>query len=175
MIRALQFTYAPYVNRLKKTTAIDQNIDVLCKRQCVLMWHESQKNQWLYYFKLKKVNSTAHIQDTKHRKLDLLEILDDVCANPDENCRILQVTCSDFIPLPSVLGHTLNHVYMTLSYSTCVTQLRLGFGSGIHVCDVSTPDAVRVVLDSVIGAKILDWWHPLYPHDNSLQFLLNRE
>lgn len=175
VVRALQFTYTPYINRLKKATAFEENLHVLCKRQCVLMWHELHKDQWMYYFKLKKVDKTTQVRETKNRKFDLLEILEDVCANVDENCRILRVTCSDFIPIPSVLGQTLNSVYMTLSSSSCVTQLRLRFGSGIHVCDMHTPDAAVVVLNSVIGVKILDWWHPLYPHDNSLQFLLNRE
>lgn len=175
VIRALQFTYPPYICRLKKAKAFEDDLQVLCKRQCVLMWHKSYKTHWLYYFKLKKINNTVRAHNTDDHEPNLLEILEDVCANPDENCRILQVTCSEFAHVPSVFGQTLNSVCSTLSISSCVTKIRLGFGSGIQVCGARTPDGTVIVLDSVIGMKILDWWHPLYPHDNSLQFLLNRD
>lgn len=176
VVRALHFTYTPFVNRLKTITTFEQHPDVLCKRQCTLMWHEKHKNQWLYYFKLKKKdNNPRSSRDAYDEESDdLLDILDDICANPDENCRILQVVSNQFIPVPPIVGQTLHEAALTLAHGLKNHKLHLKFGSGIKVRGVHL-DGTLVVLDPVINVRILDWWHPLYPHNNSLQFLLNRD
>lgn len=117
VVRALHFLYPPFADRVKAITTFEQHPDVLKKRQCVLMWHEKSKSQWLYYFKLKEnldgLRPRSYKED--NHKPDLLEMLEDVNANQDEHCRILKITCSHFIPISPVLGLTLNHVSLTLS------------------------------------------------------------
>lgn len=177
VIRALHFMYTPFTEKLIAVTTFEQHPDILIKRQCVTMWHESKNKQWLYYFKLKE-NLAFYTHNNSYsngRKLDLLEMLEDISANPDENCRILLVTCKDFISLPIILGYTLTSVSLNLSQGLHHHRLQLGFSSSMH----STPSVIGgkdnpiVHLDPVINIRILDWWHPLYPHVDNMDVILN--
>lgn len=152
---------------------------ILKRRQCISMWHKpSKQERWVYYFKLKeKVDiSLSHSTPAENRRLpDLLEMLEDVCANQDEHCKVLEVTCSDFVLLPPVLGQTLSSVSMTLSAGLFRQKLHLGFSSGIISSGSKVADGDSdIVLDPVISYRILDWWHPSYPHDYNMH-LLNQD
>lgn len=105
VIRALHFMYPPFVNKLKLiSTASEEHPDVLQKRICESLWHQ-KKGHWIYYFKMRdRRSNTLQHSRTDFKTPDLLEILDDVSANPDEHCRILQVFCKDFNPIPPVIG-----------------------------------------------------------------------
>lgn len=178
VIRALYFMYTPFIDRIKAKQ--EQHPDKVTKRECILMWHEKKKSHWFYYFKMKERNTNVlpHTRRKveKHRP-DLLEILDDVSANQDEYCQVLQVTCKDFIPVPPVLGLTLTSVMFTLSSGFIHHKLQLGFNTGVQSCLRTTDGGtgVSVILDPVINVKVLDWWHPLYPHSHSMEHLLNQE
>ncbi|KAJ8935916.1 hypothetical protein NQ314_012584 [Rhamnusium bicolor] len=106
VIRALHYMYTPFVNKLKPVLAtMDKHPDILKRRQCDSLWQQKQKGQWVFYFKMReKRNSFLQHSRTDFKKPDLLEILDDVSANPDEHCKILQVTCKHFIRIPPVIG-----------------------------------------------------------------------
>lgn len=120
--------------------------------------------------------SLSHSAHTERQHLpDLLEMLEDVCANHDEHCKVLEVTCSDFVMLPPILGQYLSSVSLTLSQGMFHEKLQLGFGSGIITSSAKVLDGVcEIVLDPVIKYRILDWWHPAYPHDYSIH-VLNQE
>lgn len=138
------------------------------------MWYKCMKNQtWVYYFKLKeKVDiSLSHSAYTGRRHLpDILEMLEDVCANQDEHCKILEVTCSEFVMLPPVIGLTLSSVSLNLSHGLCNQRLQLGFNSGIVSSGYKGGDT-EVILDPVVSYRILNWWHPSYPHDYNIPIL----
>lgn len=142
------------------------------------MWHKlSKSKRWMYYFKLKeKVNiSLSHSASSKRHLPDLLEMLEDVCANAEEHCKVLEVTCKDFVMLPPVLGQTLCKVSLFLSQGLFHQKLQLGFNSGIVSSDSTRVDgSTELLLDPVISYRILDWWHPAYPHDYNMH-LLNQE
>lgn len=108
VIRALHYMYPPFVNKLKPIINIvnDQHPDVLQKRLCDSMWYYKKEGWWRYCFKLREKldNSLQHSRSTDLKRPDLLEILDDVSANPDEHCRVLQITCKHFINVPLVIG-----------------------------------------------------------------------
>lgn len=109
VIRALYFMYPPFVNKLKSLSSIipEQHPDVLKNRICETMWFKRKNGRWLYTFKLrnKSDSSLKHSgRGTTFNGPDLLEILDDVSANPDEHCRVLQITCKHFIKVPLVAG-----------------------------------------------------------------------
>lgn len=181
VIRSLNYMYSPFINRLKAVTTFEKHPDVLLRRQCVLMWHQKQSKDWLYCFKLKEYTNMAlphsRRSETRHQP-DLLEMLEDVSANPDENCRLLQVTCLHFIAVPLVLGLTLTSVSLTLSQGFRHHRLQLGFSSGVHTCSYNAlggSNNTTIILDPVINVKVLDWWHPLYPHDDNIEYLLNQE
>lgn len=103
VIRALHYVYPPFVNKLKSIkAALEEHPDTVIRRQCECLWQQRLKTQWMVYFKLREKRniSLQHSRRTDHKQPDLLEILDDVSANPDENCRVLQVTCTDFVQIP---------------------------------------------------------------------------
>nr|CAD7262624.1 unnamed protein product [Timema shepardi] len=174
VIRALHFMYPPFVNKVKAITTFEEDPHVLTKRQCVLMWSKKCKNQWLFFFKLKQSRFViGRGPAIKAKQPDLLEMLEDVSSNHDEGCKVLQVTCLNYISIPVVLGLTLCSVSLTLSQGLRFHRLQLLFGSE-HSCytlgSSSSLGGSPVVLDPVVNVRVLDWWHPLYPHSASTGF-----
>lgn len=142
------------------------------------MWYKRLKSSnWVYYFKLReKVDmSLSHSTPTQRNLPDILEMLEDVCANQDEYCKVLEVTCSDFVMLPPIIGLTLSSVSLTLSRGLLHQKMELGFNSGIFSTDYKSIDGnTDIILDPVLSYRILDWWHPAYPHDYNIP-VLNQE
>ncbi|KAJ9578673.1 hypothetical protein L9F63_005097 [Diploptera punctata] len=176
VIRALHYTYPPFVNKLKSVTIFEGDAHMLTKRQCVLVWYKKLKNQWLFCFKLKQSNFViGRGSGGTARQPDLLEMLEDISANQDEGCKVLQVTCQNYVAIPMVMGLTLCSVSLTLSQGLQSHRLQLVFGSG-HMCymagrpSTSSLDCSTIVLDPVINMRVLDWWHPMYPHDATTTF-----
>lgn len=168
VIRALHFTYPPFVNKLKAVTTFEGDPHNLTKRQCILMWHQKCKNQWLFFFKLKQSNLVlGRGTGGPTRQPDLLEMLEDVSANQDEGCKVLQVTCLNYIAIPMVMGLSLFSVSLTLARGMRHHRLNLAFVSD-HMCYTAgkpnISDTSTVTLDPVINVRVLDWWHPMYPH-----------
>lgn len=180
VIRALFYTYTPFSNRIATITTFEQHPDTLVRRQCITMWHRKQNKQWFYYFKLKNNLDflLSHNGQLNRRKQpDLIEMLEDVSANSEENCRVLVVTSTNFIPVPAVLGYTLLSATLNLSQGLRHHRLQLFFGSGVN-CKSSLIDRSGnqiVLIDPVTNVRVLDWWHPLYPYSDNLQLLLNRD
>nr|XP_023029519.1 transmembrane protein 183 isoform X1 [Leptinotarsa decemlineata] len=179
VVRALYHMYPPFIDKLKPVcTSFEDHPDVLRKRQCESLWYQKQKGQWIFYFKMRErtQSSLQHSTRGTDRRPDLLEILDDVSANPDEHCRVLQVTCLHSVRIPPVIGQLLTYVALTLSQGYRHHRLQLGFSSGVR--SYYSPDGsdhTIIVLDPVIDYKLLDWWHPLYPHSHNMQDLLNQD
>ncbi|XP_075227126.1 transmembrane protein fates-shifted [Lycorma delicatula] len=159
VIRALYFMYPPFVTKAKTIMGFEADPHQLIKRQCALVWHEKLKpNHWIFCFKLRQeVYSTQR----NSKKPNLMELLDDVFANTEEGCKVLQVTCMNYVPTPMVLGQTLLSVSLTLDQAMRC-KLQLVFGSGPR-CAIEA-GSIRVVLNPVMKVRVLDWWHPLYPH-----------
>ncbi|KAG5881678.1 hypothetical protein JTB14_030898 [Gonioctena quinquepunctata] len=178
VIRALYYMYPPFVNELIIHNIVEEHPDVLLKRQCESLWHQKKKGSWVYYFKMRE-RTDIHLQHSSRgspKQPDLLEILDDVSANPDEHCRVLQVTCKHLTRIPPVIGQLLTSVSLTLSQGFRHHRLLLGFGSGMsNYCSPDGSNSSTIILDPVINYKVLDWWHPLYPHSHNMQDLLNQD
>lgn len=176
VIRALHYVYPPFVSRSKKIRPFEQHPDVLIRRQCVLMWYEKKNKFWYYYFKLKEPSPPVSCYN-KHKQ-DLLELLEDVSANIEENCRILEVVCLNFVPVPLVQGLTLQSTSLTLSQGVTCNRLQLMFGSGIRSTVSYLTEGSSwgtILLDPVIDVKVLNWWHPRYPYDHNIKLLLFQE
>nr|CAI5836901.1 unnamed protein product [Callosobruchus analis] len=176
VIRALYHMYPPFVNRIKsRGLTVEQHPDLLKRRLCDCLWHQKHKEHWRFYFKMreKRENILNHSYQTDKKKPDLLEILDDVSANTEENCCILQVTCKDFIAIPPVLGQVLISVSVTLSSGLRYNRLQLDFGSAISAYRKSDSNCTSIILEPVVNYKILDWWHPQYPYRHNIQNLFN--
>lgn len=174
VIKSLYYTYPLFVNQLK-VIKTEEHPDVLTKRMCTLMWHVKFKNHWVYYFKLKEMVYPPHlISNRDEKRVDLIELLEDVAANVEENCRVLQITCLSFIPVLSVQGLFLTSVGVTLSQGFRHNRVQLIFNTNLMHGKSTTEGTVCILLDPVINVRILDWWHPLYPHNYNLNLLVNQ-
>jgi len=177
VIRALFHMYKPFIERIKPVTTFEEHPDSLIKHNCHLLWYIKKNRNFIFYFKMKQknLNLLSHSND-KFEGPDLLSILDDVSANPEEHCRILEVTCAHFNHVPPVIGLTLTSVSLTLSSipNFRYHRLQLGFGSGIILSSTCKggADIATVILDPVINIRVLDWWHPLYPYYHNMKELI---
>lgn len=178
VIRSLYIMYLPLV--MNTINISEEYPHDLVKRQCVLVWYEKLKSKtWLYWFKLKEErgNIMCHRKSESH-KPDLLEMLEDVWANTEEHCRILMVSCPRFISVPPVMGLKLSFISLTLSQGFSYYRMQMRFGSALN-CGSRTMDgasSTEIVIDPVFTYRVLDWWHPMYPHSHTaLSYLVSNQ
>lgn len=178
VIRSLYIMHKPLVANTMKISE-ERPWQDLVKRQCILVWHKKiQPQTWLYCFKLVE-NSHFHMCRGKEKseKPDLLEMLDDVWANTEDHCRILMVSCPHFISIPPIMGLTLSCISLTLSQGFSYYRMQIRFGSGIS-CSGRPLDGsacTDVIIDPVLNYRVLDWWHPLYPHSQTTPIVLSNQ
>ncbi|KRT83271.1 hypothetical protein AMK59_3706 [Oryctes borbonicus] len=177
VVRALYYMYPPFVERLRATVTFEIHPDCLNRRLCICMWFHKQNAYWYYCFKLKENNIQSRAKLSSYKKPDLIEMLEDVTANCEEHCRILEVSCKYFIAIPTIQGLTLNSALMTLSPTFRHHKLQMVFGSGATYVSHKPigSSTTTVIIDGVINVKILDWWHPSYPHNHNIDLLLNND
>ncbi|XP_054271759.1 transmembrane protein 183 [Macrosteles quadrilineatus] len=163
VVRSLFYMYPPLASRVdgpSMGTPYD-----LKNRQCISLWQERQSTKWLLSFKLRRKDCQPNTS-----KQDLLEILGDIFANPDEGCTILQVVATERMPiLPAVMGLTLHSINMSLDMTMAHMHVQLMFGSG-RVCNgkLDPSGTVAISIKTVTQVCVLDWWHPRYPHSSSI-------
>ncbi|KAG6799863.1 transmembrane protein [Apis mellifera caucasica] len=170
VIRTLHYTYFALKRKVDDVSYLRQDEPhSLIKRQCCLMWHKEGKMRWYFYFKLKELSKTTNNllkqkKNTNGKKTDFIEMLEDVAVNIEEGCKILRVTCLKYSMLPPVIGLILQSVSMTLMPGFKDHRLQLGFGTS----DIPNTLTNQVILNEVVNYQILDWWHPTYPHQDSI-------
>ncbi|XP_043271807.1 transmembrane protein 183 [Venturia canescens] len=139
----------------------------LVNRKCCLMWHKKGKTRWYFYFKLKEVKKNRYTasrgeSNWDDEKSDSSNVSENVSANTEDGCRILRVSCLKYGMVPLVMGLTLQTVKVTLSPGFDHHRIQLNFGTSYIP---KTPTQV-ILLTSVVDLKVLDWWHPCYPHQD---------
>lgn len=168
VVRSLYFTYRPFVERLRPTTPLEDGPHRLVNTRCILMWHQKVKNLWNFFFKFRddSRSSLVPLTPSKRHLPDLLQMLDDVHANPEDGCQILQVSCQNFVSAPVVMGLVLANVTFNVSHEMHHYRLRLTFDTVKYYrpCRTANSNTVIVNLEPVANVRVLDWWHPQYPH-----------
>ncbi|XP_060524126.1 transmembrane protein 183 [Cylas formicarius] len=169
VIRALHYMYDPFIQK-RENKYFSRNFDdssLLERYKCDLIWYCCIKeDSWVYYIKLRQKSNSAIHSRTNSSTPDVLRVPDDIFANPEENCKILQITCSYFVQVPDVFGLTLKSTSMNLSQNMRQYRLQLVFGSSINSTTKSADDAV-LIFDPIVKIHVLNWWHPLYPYSHS--------
>lgn len=172
VIRALYYTYPPFaskfqpdINKQLSNVGVPNNsvqiyTPLLVKRKCLSVWSkEAGDVGWQCNFILKRENFAAiYASRNIPRKKDLFAMLDDISANKEEGCVLLQVKFKKFIVTPLVLGYTLTSI--TYDRNT----LELTFCSGM----TSDYNRMSVTFSNVEEVQAHNWWSPHYPHSNSL-------
>ncbi|XP_014604628.1 PREDICTED: transmembrane protein 183B-like isoform X2 [Polistes canadensis] len=152
VIRTLHYTYFAERRALSYISRIQQKEPhSLVKRQCSLMWHEKGTNRWYFFFKLKEISGTCNgtlIQQNKSMDDDI-DTAEKINANSEEKCKLLQ------------------KVSVTLMPGLKYLRLQLGFGTS----DLPNALTNQVILNDVIDYEVFDWWHPRYPHQDTISYL----
>lgn len=172
VIRALYFMYSPFANRLKSNGQCMRHPATLVKKQCLTAFYK-QGFEPLYCFKFKEYipSSLKRVP----RKQNVIDVLEDVTANPDENCYILLFSSRHLIPIPCVEGLILKSALLTMSQGYCHHCLKLEFSSEMYNYSGRTSggsDHTSIVFDLVSGVKVVDWWDPQYPYNHNLKYSL---
>ncbi|RZF36295.1 hypothetical protein LSTR_LSTR006800 [Laodelphax striatellus] len=165
VIRALYVMYKPLVERSKSKMIFEADPRQLIKATMCLLWHEKAKNNnWIYWFKLRKTDSSYSRTSSIYKNAS--EKVISVCSNPEEGCKYLKISCPSYNPPPMVLGQTLMSVLLTLDHSLR-NRIQLVFGSGPR--NVVDYNSTTFTLNPVTQIHVLDWWHPLYPYPQTSQ------
>ncbi|XP_008544349.1 transmembrane protein 183A [Microplitis demolitor] len=167
VIRTLHLTYFSSLDRVNKNPYLEQEEPhSLVKRRCCLMWHKKGESHWYFFFKLKKIVNShnnakkENVSINSNDEFNVHSMLEEVSINTENNCRVLRVTCINYGMIPLVNGLILQSVKMDLSPGFKHHRLHLNFSSN---CSSKIPTHV-VILSGVVDCKVLDWWHPCYPH-----------
>ncbi|KAL3286239.1 hypothetical protein HHI36_000750 [Cryptolaemus montrouzieri] len=172
VIKALYLMYPPFIARTYQIgTGGITHPDILKGKKCVGLSFRKQGKKFCYYFKF-KLNNSVPFYRNEMKQQNIIELLNDIQANPDEDNCILKVTCEERIAIPPIVGQTLIYVSLTLSRGFCHHRLQLTFSSKIEFFSSrnGTIDG-DVVIDPVSKIMILNWWHPLYITDKTIPYL----
>jgi len=178
VIKMLHRTYQPFLERQTRQSQSWPDPHCLTGNLCILNWSTKvAKKTVYYYFKFKdssllrtkhKHNDTTEEIDSdeeySQKTKQLLDDLSDIRYNPEEGCKILQVTAASWSAIPPVLGLKLLGVTLSVSHGMRFHKLKLLFGSPLTDCrrQAVQEEVTEVVVDSVCGMKVLDWWSPQY-------------
>ena len=177
VIRSLYHVYRPLSQRTVNHSNNTNNSSHLCERfaglRCVSAWQErAAKPHWKFYFKFRRGSGrpACPLSGSGHDKTGSgrgLLAPADVLYNPEERCTLLVVTTPHFLPLPLVMGQVLIRAAVTGSIFT--QSLKLTFSPEFIIQPKSrsaelAAGAVLAQFDGFVSARILDWWHPNYPH-----------
>ncbi|XP_034949602.1 transmembrane protein 183 [Chelonus insularis] len=175
VIRTLHYTYFSSLKKVNRPYLDQDQPHTLVKRRCNLMWHKSIENRWYFYFKLEEVTdrrSYSRIENINSWDCDIVSddnySFDDVWKNPEENCRILRVTCINYAMIPLVAGLILQSVKVDLSPGFKYHRITLNFGSTY----IPKTPTHTITLSQVVDYKVLDWWNPCYPHQDKIDFFM---
>ena len=179
VITMLHLTHPPFLSQQTKLSSVWPDPHCLTGNMCVTQSTNRMSRKACYhYFKLKTPTVTVKIlEDDDHvaefdednqflqtkstRKF--LQDLSDIHHNPEEGCRLLQVSCAAWSSLPPVMGLWLLSVSLSVAHGMRHHKLKLLFGTMMSAKKGhGQHETVEIVLDSVCGMKIMDWWHPHY-------------
>jgi len=187
VIKMLHMTYLPFLERQGKENSMWPDPHLLTGKVCVMNWsNKVARKSAYYYFKLK--DNVSHkkavrhcdsndayaasdeeddgIGDSKQTK-QLIDELSDITYNPEDGCSILQIVGNCWSSIPPVMGLKLLGVTLSVSHGMRFHKLKLLFGSPLSDCrrTQDQQETTQVLIDSVCGMKVLNWWSPQYPRE----------
>ncbi|XP_034249090.1 transmembrane protein 183 [Thrips palmi] len=154
VIQSLFIMYPPFIERLKPRPGKIYDLQPILRRKCISTWYTQKGKIWTYWFKLKQINVRVGrgLSLLSHGNKKLLQMEQDLATNEEKDSKVLQVSCSQYLPLPAVHGLLLKKALITVSQDMMAHKLTLTF------------DSTDIVIDPASNIQILDWWHPQYPH-----------
>ena len=165
VVKTLFYLYPPLVSRSHTSVPFENEPHILIGHRCLLTWHKRVKNVWTFCFKFRKGDQLDRDSNSRRGMMskEFKAWHQDLFYNPDNYCRILEVTCSNFNSIPVVMGLILNKVYLNLGSSMRYHKLRLIFDTHLKMTGAKNETGMfEVVLDPVLEVRVYPWWHPKY-------------
>ncbi|KAL0978462.1 hypothetical protein UPYG_G00170720 [Umbra pygmaea] len=169
VIRSLFHLYEPFSSRVSLSPALPESTPTrLLNSKCLLFWVNKvlgTRPEPLWEFNFKFVKPAVRTKGGTSRVLLLPRQYEEVHANPDSDCYLLQVTTLNFIFTSVVMGMTLTMFNINVSTDMRHHRVRLLFQDSPPQRGRRRVEqgATQVVLDPVHSVRLMDWWHPLYP------------
>ncbi|KAM6980028.1 transmembrane protein 183A [Aplochiton taeniatus] len=171
VIRSLFHLYEPYSSRVSLSPALPESTPTsLLNSKCLLFcFHKvaGTRPEPMWEFNFKFLKQQVHCKNGSGPALRTPRQYEDVHANPDSDCYMLQVTTLNFIfTAQEVMGMTLTQFTINVSTDMRHHRVRLLFQDSPQQRGRrrgGEQGATQVVLDPVHSVKLLDWWHPQYP------------
>lgn len=171
--------YPHFTTQLSRMAPDDvYSLSNLC---CTSMWRVQQNGKWLFHFKFQTptesastpVNYRLAIRNmwTKPEEDEKTSELY-VNHNPDEGCKILRISCSNFVVVPPIItGSRLSDVRINLAHDMRRQKLQLTFCYSNYRQTTKSGSSSKqsgvygdvIEFDPVENISILNWWHPQYP------------
>jgi len=168
VIRSLFHLYPPFIERVRSLAPFDSEPHDLTTRVCMLMWHRKHRTAWDFFFKFHKgLRFDSDQLEQNAKRPDLLDMLGDVHANLEKGCKVLQVTCLNFVSTPAVMGMYLVAVSLNVGHKMHHHKLKLTFSTNSYRHSMRNQDAgnITMTFDPVSNIRVLNWWHPQYPYN----------
>ena len=178
VIRMLHLTHPRFLETQTRLSSVWPDPHTLTGNICVLQsCNRVGRKSTYHYFKLKDNDISAKVtNDDIYNGLDddeeclreekrtaaLLSHLSDIHHNPEEGCSVLQVHAAHWSSLAPVMGLKLASVCLSVSHGMRHHKLKLMFGSPEMSSSARAANTTEIVIDSVVGVKIYNWWHPHY-------------
>ncbi|CAB1314930.1 unnamed protein product [Coregonus sp. 'balchen'] len=162
VIRSLFHLYEPFSSHVSLSPALPESPPTpLLNSKCLLFWVNKvvgTRPEPMWEFNFKFVKPVVRCKGgSASRGLLLPRQYEEVHANPDSDCYLLQVTTLNFI-FTSVFNINVNadmrHHRVRLVFQD--SPLQQGRRKGEQ-------GGTQVVLDPVHSMRLMDWWHPQYP------------
>lgn len=168
VIRSLFYLYKPFNLRISKIPALPESTPTtLLNSKCLLFWVRKvsgTRPEALWEFNFKFLKQDGH-KNNGAKSLHMPRQYENVHANPDSDCYMLQVTTLNFIFTPVVMGMTLTLFTINVSTDMRHHRVRLLFQDSPLQRGRKRADhgGTQVLLDPVQSVRITEWWHPQYP------------
>ncbi|XP_024234740.1 transmembrane protein 183A [Oncorhynchus tshawytscha] len=169
VIRSLFHLYEPFSSRVSLNPALPKSTPTtLLNSKCLLFWVNKvvgTRPEPMWEFNFKFVKPAVRCKGgNATRGLLLPRQYEEVHANPDSDCYLLQVTTLNFIFTSVVMGMTLALFNINVSTDMRHHRVRLLFqDSPPQRGRRGEQGGTQVVLDPVHSVRLMDWWHPQYP------------
>lgn len=161
VIRSLYHMYKPFTERVVHDPITESTHQVEYKI-CESHWWKRlslcRRNitVWVFYFKLVP---PEHLEKT-----NIFKVQDLVNHNPEKHSSLLQVTVPSLINMLNLTGLCLTSVGVSVSRDMKHHRLKLIFQNYRPTGKYFSSQAKVIIMEPVLEVKVLDWWHPEYPH-----------
>ncbi|CAL8339682.1 unnamed protein product [Merluccius merluccius] len=170
VIRSLFLLYEPFSQRFSMVPMLPESTPTsLLNSKCLLFWVKKvsgTRPEALWEFNFKFLKQQGQSKNGHTNSLRLPRQYEDVHANPDSDCYLLQVSTLNFIFTPVVMGMTLTTFTINVSTDMRHHRVRLLFQDSPPRRGRKRAEhgGLQVVLDPVHSVRLMDWWHPQYPY-----------